>query len=215
VTVLSLHYDTDRIYADVSVSGILDARIASMRERNLRMVELESKKTRLKRVLLFEVLDLAAELQATVDEHGLSVAEVARRAGIAERDAQRLYKLPVEAIRQEITHGEAQFGAEYVYPSWRTRVPGHQSAPAPDTDDAVQGGTTNLWQRAPAADAATVRLLEIGRQIVAEVQKGRKANKELLAALEREQADLRRSTATSATGMSRRLLKLSRRRCPP
>jgi phage N-6-adenine-methyltransferase len=139
VTVISLQNSTGRIYANVPMSVTLDMRITSLRKRNLRMAELESQKAQIKKVLLLEVLDLAAELQATVGQHGLSVAEVARRASIAERDAQRLYKLPIDNIRQEIAQGEAQYGPDYRYPSWRTRVPGHRSSPvtnepAPNSD---------------------------------------------------------------------------------
>jgi phage N-6-adenine-methyltransferase len=202
MTVVSLRKTVDRICADVPAPEGLDARIASMRERNLRMVELESQKAHIKKVLLVEVLELAAELQKTValwfTEHGkANVAEVARQTGIRERDAERLFKLPVAELRQEIATGEAQFGAEYVYPSWRTRVPGYKPATALDVDDTAQDGTPRIGPGAPTGAAVEVRLLEIGRQIVAEFMKGRKANQELLLALEQEQADLRRSTATS------------------
>jgi hypothetical protein len=201
VPVVSLRSKIGCTRADVPLSITLDARIASMRERSLWMIELESQKTQIKKVLLREVLDLASELQATVDLHGLSVAEVARPAGIAERDAQRLYKLPVDAIRRDIAAGEAKYGATYRYPAWRTLVTGYKPVSNGDNTPSAttyiyDGGGTKTAAMPDAAKQA--RLLETERQIVAEVQQGKKANKEVLAALEQEQADLRRSTALPA-----------------
>jgi phage N-6-adenine-methyltransferase len=177
--VTSLLNKIDRIYADVPLPEVLETRIASMRERNLRIVELESQKKQIKKVLLCEVLDFASELQATVDQHSLSVAEVARRANIAERDAQRLYKLPVDAIRQEIAAGEREYGEAYRYPSWRTLVPGHKLV---SDCDAAPGGTTHIYDgggrhiaEASASDVAVSQTkLVLLADVAAELEAARK-----------------------------------------
>ena len=108
---------------------VKNARVAEERIADL---ERTSKGTAI--ALLFENLDQAQRIEAAV-ERGQSVAAFARQARIGERRAQRLYKLAARSdkIREEVRANEAQYGDDFVCPSWKQFLP--TESPKPEDDE--------------------------------------------------------------------------------
>jgi phage N-6-adenine-methyltransferase len=127
-----------------------------------RITDLEQTRKRTATAVLFENLGQALRIEMAV-ERGQSVAAFARRAGIEERRAQRLFKLAgqCEKIKDEVQAGEAQYGDDYVCPSWKQFLP-----PAPadhkQKNDGIGLAKTltvdDLYQQLEAAQARIAEL---------------------------------------------------------
>jgi phage N-6-adenine-methyltransferase len=110
---------------------VQDAQAAEKRIANLERTQRRTAKT-----LLFENLDQALRIEAAV-ERGQSVAAFARRAKIEERRAQRLYKLAArcDRIREEVQASEAEYGDDFVCPSWKQYLRAEPTEHEPKDDE--------------------------------------------------------------------------------
>jgi hypothetical protein len=159
---------------------------ADARERAERVNHLKADKAEINRAYLFEILDLSLVIRDLMDLHDVSAAEVARRIGLKEHNAQAMRKLADVADQHRRDIIDNEHTEDYEYPSWRDLVPRKTDdvpadVPQPDVPD---GGP---------------RLLEISRQLVIEINKpAKQRDDKLIDTLKAEQATLRAGAAPVA-----------------
>jgi phage N-6-adenine-methyltransferase len=181
-------------------ASTLDQLTVDARAAEQRITDLEQAHRRTAKIVLLENLDQAERIATAVRDHGQPVAAFARAAWIEERRAQRIFKLAAKAdeIRKFIRDGETKHGDDFECPSWKHFVPTQQKADSLTHETPRQPSPSLILDEVPpgmsteqAVEHHQSALVRLGRDIVGEFNKGKKADKGLLANLEHRQSQHR------------------------